>query len=47
MTVATKVLSVSKTEASDFVSVALFSGVGLLLSLVVMLVDVFSAVVWF
>jgi hypothetical protein len=47
MTVATKVLPVSKTEASDFVPVALFSAVGLLLSLAVMLADVFSAVEWF
>ena len=47
MTLATKVLPVSKTEASDFVPVALFSGIGLLLSLVVMLADVFSAPEWF
>ena len=47
MTVVTKVLPLSKTEASDFVPVALFSAVGLLLSLAVMLADVFSAVEWF
>jgi len=47
MSLATKVLPVSKTEASDFVPVALFSGIGLLLSLVVMLADVFSAPEWF
>ena len=47
MTAATKVLPVAKTETSDFVPVALFSGIGLLLSLAVMLADVFSAVEWF
>ena len=47
MTVAAKVLPITKTEASDFVPVALFSGIGLLLSLVVMLADVFSAPEWF
>jgi hypothetical protein len=47
MTAATKVLPITKTEASDFVPVALFSGIGLLLSLAVMLADVFSAVEWF
>ena len=47
MTVATKVLPLTKTEASDFVPVALFSGVGLLISLAVMLADVISTVEWF
>ena len=50
MTVATKVLPITKTktEASDFVPVALFSGsVVSPLSLAVMLADLFSAVEWF
>jgi hypothetical protein len=51
MTAATKVLpaTAAKTETTtDFISVALFSGVGLLLSLVVMILDQLSpAVEWF
>jgi hypothetical protein len=51
MTVATKVLpraSVStKTETFDFIPVALFSSVGLLLSLAIMILDMFSSVEWF
>lgn len=53
MTAATKVLPViaAKTETTitiDFISVALFSGVGLLLSLAVVILDQLSpAVEWF
>jgi hypothetical protein len=53
MTVATRVLpSISaetetKTETSGLIPVALFSGAGLLISLGVMLLDMFSSVEWF
>ncbi len=51
MTVATKVLpraSIStETATFDFIPVALFSSVGLLLSLAIMILDMFSSVEWF
>jgi hypothetical protein len=51
MAVATKVLPhasiPAKTEMSDFISVAVFSGVGLLLSLAVIILDQISPSQWF
>jgi hypothetical protein len=37
----------AKTETSDFISVAVFSGVGLLLSLAVIILDQISPSQWF
>ena len=49
MTVATRVLPsiAAKTETSGLIPVDLFSGAGLLISLGVMLLDMFSSVEWF
>lgn len=51
MAAATKVLphasNPAKTETSDFISVAVFSGLGLLLSLAVIILDQISPGQWF
>lgn len=51
MAVATKVLPhasiLAKTQTSDFFSIAVFSGVGLLFSLAVLILDQISPGEWF